>query len=218
MALLTLESVGFESGSQRIVSDVDLVIETGEFVTITGPSGSGKSTLLKLLASLLTPTGGMIYYQGKDIETLSPMLYRREVSYCFQQPDLFGQTVRDNLRFPFEIRQADFSEEQAIRKLQEVDLPAAYLDKPVTQLSGGEKQRVALIRHLLFPPAVLLLDEVTAGLDAESKQVVLTLIRRVRGGGTTIVAVTHDAQELTEAARLITMEEGRVIHDESAGS
>jgi putative ABC transport system ATP-binding protein len=92
-----------------------------------------------------------------------------------------------------------------------VALPADYLDKKITTLSGGEKQRVALIRNLLFRPEVLLLDEVTTGLDEESKEIVHQLIARVHQEGTTIVQVTHDQEELAASKQLLHMEKGGVL-------
>ncbi len=87
--------------------------------------------------------------------------YRQKVSYCFQQPTLFGETVYDNLLFPFTVRQEAFNQEKVVALLQQVKLPAAYLEKKIAELSGGERQRVALLRNIIFVPDVLLLDEVT---------------------------------------------------------
>lgn len=133
------------------------------------------------------------------------------MSYCFQQPTLFDETVKDNLALPFAIRKQDFAEKQVQEALKQVDLPADYLDKKITTLSGGEKQRVALIRNLLFRPELLLLDEVTTGLDEESKQIVHQLIARVHQEGTTIVQVTHDQEELAASKQLLHMEKGGVL-------
>ena len=95
-------------------------------------------------------TQGQINFQGKDVAQLDPISYRRQVSYCFQQPSLFGTTVADNLRFPFELRDEPFNQQQAVELLWQVDLDESYLNKKIETLSGGEKQRVALIRNLLF--------------------------------------------------------------------
>ena len=162
------------------------------------------------MAGLISPTSGTTLFQGADISTMDPALYRRRVSYCFQQPVLFGETVKDNLSFSFEIRKEKFDPVRAESFLSRVNLPASYMDKKISQLSGGEKQRVALIRNLLFPPQVLLLDEVTTGLDEASKGIVHQLIDSVKKDGVTIVQVTHDAQELEEAERIIHIVEGRV--------
>ena len=94
----------------------------------------------------------VIYYDGNDLQRLNPIDYRKEVSYCFQQPVLFGQTVADNLAFPFIIRQFPFDQHRALAALAAVDLPPRFLEQAISELSGGEKQRVALVRNLLFDP------------------------------------------------------------------
>ena len=108
MKIFELDNLGLVSPEKIILEEISLSVEAGAHLTITGPSGSGKSSLLKLLAALVSPSSGRIVYQGRDLEDLDPVTYRREVSYCFQQPVLFGQTVRDNVAFPFEIRQIPF--------------------------------------------------------------------------------------------------------------
>lgn len=211
MALIELKQVSYRAGDQEILQDVSFAVEEGDYLTLTGPSGSGKSTTLKLIAGLISPNKGEIFYKGQNLDSLDLVQYRRQVSYCFQQPTLFGETVKDNLALPFAIRKQDFAEKRAQEALKQVDLPADYLDKKITTLSGGEKQRVALIRNLLFRPELLLLDEVTTGLDEESKQIVHQLIARVHQEGTTIVQVTHDQEELAASKQLLHMEKGGVL-------
>ena len=103
-AILQLQNVGFDIDGNTILNEVNLSIAPGEFKLITGPSGCGKSTLLKIIASLLSPSRGEIRFEGKEITTLSPEAYRQQVSYCAQTPALFGDTVYDNLIFPWQIR------------------------------------------------------------------------------------------------------------------
>ena len=211
MALIALKQVADRAGDQEILQAVSFAVEEGDYLTLTGPSGSGKSTTLKLIAGLISPNKGEIFYKGQNLDNLDLVQYRRQVSYCFQQPTLFDETVRDNLSLPFAIRKQDFDEQRAQEALEQVDLPADYLDKKITTLSGGEKQRVALIRNLLFRPEVLLLDEVTTGLDEESKEIVHQLIARVHQEGTMIVQVTHDQEELAASKQLLHMEKGGVL-------
>ena len=123
---------------------------------------------------------------------------------------LFGETVRDNLVFLFQIRKQKFDQEKAIKSLASVDLGTDFLTKKITELSGGEKQRVALIRNLMFKPQVLLLDEITTGLDKESKQIVHDLIQRVHKNDTTIIQVTHDNDEIQQAEKIIEIVEGKI--------
>lgn len=211
MDIIELNKVSYQVEDKQILKEIDLHVAKGQRITLTGPSGSGKSTILKLVSSLISPTQGQINFQGKDVAQLDPISYRRQVSYCFQQPSLFGTTVADNLRFPFELRDEPFNQQQAVELLWQVDLDESYLNKKIETLSGGEKQRVALIRNLLFPPKVLLLDEVTTGLDENSKAIVHKLIRNYHQEGTTILEVTHDATELDLANHLITIKEGKRV-------
>ena len=115
------------------------------------------------------------------------------------------------LNFPFEIRKTAIDRQHEIELLERVNLSSSYLEKPVADLSGGEKQRVALIRNLMFKPKVLLLDEVTAGLDADNKKIVHMLISSYRKSGGTVIAVTHDTDELRQAEQIIRIKEGRII-------
>jgi putative ABC transport system ATP-binding protein len=209
--IFELTNVGFAADSKPILTDINLTVPAGEYITISGPSGSGKSTLLRLLATMLTPTSGTILYNGQPQNALPKPEYRQAVSYCFQQPSLFGETVRDNLAFPFELHGQDFDEQRALAALKSVELPDAMLTAKITALSGGEKQRVALIRNLLFLPQVLLLDEVTTGLDVETKATVHALIERHHQAGMTILAVTHDETEIAAASKLLTIKEGKLV-------
>ena len=213
MKIFELEHLGLASPEKIMLEDVSLSVEAGAHLTITGPSGSGKSSLLKLLAALVSPSSGRIVYQGRDLEDLDPVAYRREVSYCFQQPLLFGQTVRDNMAFPFEIRQLPFDQERVLSALARLNLGPEFLEKPIKDLSGGEKQRVALVRNLLFEPKVLLLDEVSSGLDEKTKILLRTFLNDLHQEGVTLIEVTHDQQEIEAAERLVTIVGGRLAHE-----
>ena len=213
MKIFELDNLGLVSPEKVILEEISLSVEAGEHLTITGPSGSGKSSLLKVLAGLVSPSSGRLFYQGQDLEDLDPVTYRREVSYCFQQPVLFGQTVRDNVAFPFEIRQIPFDQERVLTALARLDLGPEFLDKPIKDLSGGEKQRVALVRNLLFEPKVLLLDEVSSGLDEKTKILLRTFLKDLHQEGVTLIEVTHDQQEIEAAERLVTIVGGRLAHE-----
>jgi len=215
--LLDVQNVGYSQQGVELLAPVSFQLNAGEQLCLTGPSGSGKSTLLKIIASLLEPTSGALRFQGDAVARLRPERYRRQVSYCFQTPTLFGETVRDNLAFPWRIREKKADATLMRRWLERVRLPGEILDKPVGQLSGGEKQRIALLRNLQFPPTVLLLDEVTSALDEENKRVIADLIKETASEqGTAIIWITHDTAEISRASRLLTLEKPLRREDESA--
>lgn len=211
MAILKLRNVAYQAGQKQILQNVSFEVEEGAFLTLIGPSGAGKSTILKLIANLINPTSGKIFFREKDIMKIDPLIYRRSVSYCFQQPSLFGEKVADNLSFPYEVRKQAVDRKRLLQLLHEVSLEADYLDKDVTSLSGGEKQRIALIRNLIFLPEVLLLDEVTTGLDEDNKAIVHQLIERVHQQGVTIIQVTYDQDEITAAQNIIRIKKGGIL-------
>lgn len=209
--LLELKKVGFSVDQEKILDGVDFSIDKGERITITGPSGGGKSTLLKIIASILTPTEGKVRYKGEDLAEIDPIEYRKKVSYFFQNATLFDQTVRDNLAFPYQIREEEFNEKKSVSMLERMKLNRSYLDKAVKDLSGGEKQRVALVRNLLYKPEVILLDEVTSSLDAANKDIIYAILDELnQKEQMTILSVTHDEREIQQADRIIRIINGKV--------
>lgn len=205
--ILQIRDVGFTVGENTILKNVNFCLSPGEFKLITGPSGCGKSTLLKIVASLLNSTEGTIIFEGKNIATLSPESYRQQVSYCVQTPTLFGDTVYDNLIFPWQIRSKNPEPDKFIADLARFGLPQDTLTKSINTLSGGEKQRVSLIRNLQFLPKVLLLDEITSALDDANKRNVNDIIHRyAREQNIAVLWVTHDSNEITHADDVITLQ------------
>ena len=216
MALLEMEHLSFVSDGKVILDDISYSLEEGEFLSITGPSGSGKSTLLKIIATILSRTEGEIRYQGKSLDEYEPTEYRKEVSYTFQTPVLFGKTVRDNLAFPYEIRKKEFDEKKAVAYLESVGLPKEYLNKEINTLSGGEKQRVALIRNVLFQPKILLLDEVTSALDEANRQIIWKWLQEMRNhSDMTIIMVSHNEEESSLADKNIPIVAGKIVKEEA---
>lgn len=220
-AILRLDGVGFQIDKSVILHNINLELGAGEFKLITGPSGCGKSTLLKIIASLLSPTSGQIFYSGKDINTLSPETYRQQVSYCAQTPALFGDSVYDNLIFPWQIRNQQPDPHALIADLRRFGLAENTLGKAINELSGGEKQRVSLIRNLQFLPQVLLLDEITSALDESNKRNVNDIIHRyTTEKNIAVLWVTHDRNEIDHADEVITLQpasaEGQEVINERA--
>lgn len=205
--LLDVQDVAFSVGDRQLLKPVSLQLYQGECVLLTGPSGSGKSTFLKILASLITPTSGQLFFRNSDITTLRAEAYRQQVSYCFQTPQLFGQTVYDNLALPWQIRRQKPQRDKLVAALESVNLSGDVLNKPVEQLSGGEKQRVGLLRNLQFMPEVLLLDEVTSALDEENRLSVLSLINRISAEEkVAVVRISHDVNDIQQAEQVLRLE------------
>ncbi|MBD8124592.1 iron ABC transporter ATP-binding protein FetA [Pantoea agglomerans] len=205
--LLDVQDVAFSVGDRQLLKPVSLQLYQGDCVLLTGPSGSGKSTFLKILASLITPTSGQLFFRNSDITTLRAEAYRQQVSYCFQTPQLFGQTVYDNLALPWQIRRQKPQRDKLVAALESVNLSPDMLNKPVEQLSGGEKQRVGLLRNLQFMPEVLLLDEVTSALDEENRLSVLSLINRISAEEkVAVVRISHDVNDIQQAEQVLRLE------------
>lgn len=215
MSLLELSNVSYKVKDKTIIDGVSFSVDAGDYISIVGPSGSGKSTLLKLCSDLIGPTSGCITYEGQDIRTITPEVYRQSVGYCFQRPYLFAKTVRRNILFPYDIRNMKPDMDRIEHLFNLLQMPMDYFNRRNDELSGGEMQRICLIRSLIFDPKILLLDEVTSALDAKNTIVVEGLIEELHKRGVTIVSITHNEdQSLRHANRRITIVDGAIQHEE----
>lgn len=211
MSLLDFRNVSFANDGKTVLRNVSFVVEAGDFISIVGSSGSGKSTLLRLCSYLISPTSGDVFYKGANMTGYSPTELRKSISYCFQLPYLFGSTVKDNLDFPFSIRNIPFNEARVKELFLLFNISTTLLNADVQNLSGGEKQRIALVRTLLFLPEILLLDEVTSALDAENTRMVEDAISSLNKGGITVLWITHDPEQSQKYAnKIITLEAGEI--------
>ncbi|KAA9300227.1 MULTISPECIES: ATP-binding cassette domain-containing protein [Aerococcus] len=174
--MLTLTDISYARDGRQILDKVNLQAQAGETLSINGPSGSGKSTILKIIAQLLNQDSGTVNYQGRPAQSYDYQHYRQEISYCVQNPLLFGKTVRDNFAFVAEVQQKPLDDSRIDQLKAALGLGHLADDQAVESLSGGERQRLALIRHLLFPPKILLLDEVVSSLDETSAKAVWDLV------------------------------------------
>lgn len=211
MALIEFQHVSFRNEGKTIIKDISIKIEAGEYISIMGPSGSGKSTFLKLCCHLVSPTEGKIVFNGGDMMQQNPMELRKKISYCFQTPVLFGETVEDNLSFPYAIRKQNVNWERIKALFSRFNMGMDYLKRDIKNLSGGEKQRIALIRTLLFKPDILLLDEVTSALDVANTLIVEKAIETLNQEGISVLWVTHDPEQGKKYAdELLTIENGQM--------
>ena len=204
------------TGTLTILHPLDLTIERGRVVAITGPSGSGKSTLLGLIAGLDAPTQGRILLDGVDITALDEDALARlrggRVGIVFQFFHLLPSlTAFENVLVPMELAGVRRAHERARALLAEVGLQAREHHYP-SQLSGGEQQRVAIARALANDPPILLADEPTGNLDtATGRQIIELLLSIHRERGTTLLLVTHDPDLARVADMSIALRDGRIV-------
>jgi putative ABC transport system ATP-binding protein len=206
------------------LSGVYLEIKKGEFVSIEGPSGCGKSTLLSILGLLDSPTEGQHYLAGKPVAELPASerarIRNREVGFVFQSFNLIGDlTVYENVELPLTYRGMRSSErrERVRDALERVGMSHRERHVP-SQLSGGQQQRVAIARALVHEPRLLVCDEPTAALDANSGRNVMELLRRVAvEPDRAVIVVTHDSRVFDFGDRIVYMSDGRVERIEEQG-
>ena len=208
----------YENGRVKALRGVDLRIEAGDFVAITGSSGSGKTTLLQMLGGLDTPDSGEIRFQGQSLSEMGDLSSFRaqRVGFVFQSFHLLSTlSACENVQVPMVGNPLPEKgrEQRAIQLLKQVGLAERIRHRP-SELSGGERQRVAIARSLANEPDLLLADEPTGNLDRESTTMVMELLSRIhRDNGTTLVVVTHDPSTAAYARRRITMSDGMVKSD-----
>jgi putative ABC transport system ATP-binding protein len=205
----------FEGGRLRALDEVSLRVEPGELVALTGPSGSGKSTLLSLIGALDRADGGTIEVDGRELDGLDATEYRAAtVGFVFQFHNLIPVlTAAENVQVAMlgrGLRRAE-REARSADLLAEVGLAARARAYPPT-LSGGERQRVAIARALANDPRLLLADEPTGALDAETGDQIMSLLQRLRDTrGMTILLVTNDPTVAERADRVLELRDGRLL-------
>ena len=202
----------------QVLRGIDISINEGDIVCVTGPSGSGKSTFLRCLNCMEDPDGGQIIFNGVDIADMSVdiNIHRRKIGMVFQQFNLFNNmTVLQNIMLaPTHYKQPKAeARENAMALLRRIGLEDKANVYPST-LSGGQKQRVAIIRALAMNPEVILFDEPTSALDPEMVGEVLDLIKSLANDGLTMVIVTHEMGFAREVSnRVIFIDEGVILED-----
>ncbi|HJQ10092.1 MAG TPA: ABC transporter ATP-binding protein [Gemmatimonadaceae bacterium] len=206
------------------LSDVDLEIAEGEYVSIAGPSGSGKTTLLSILGLLDTPTEGQYTLAGEPVATLSradrARVRNRQIGFIFQAFNLIGDlTVAENVELPLTYRgmTAEERKQRVHDALKRVGVLHRANHYP-SQLSGGQQQRVAVARAVAGDPAILLADEPTGNLDSQNSEAVMELLSELHKGGATICMVTHDPRYARHADRVIELFDGRVVDQQLAAA
>lgn len=196
---------------KRLVDNMSIEVQRGEILAILGPSGSGKSSFLRLLNRLDEPTEGTVLLEGQDYKTLPPHELRQRVGMVLQAPFLFPGTVADNLSFGPRQRDKHLPRYKIDELLEQAGLPG-YAERDISNLSGGEAQRVSLLRIVANEPHIMLLDEPTSALDAESVTHIETIITNlVRQGHMSCIIITHNTDQAARLAnRIMVIERGKL--------
>jgi putative ABC transport system ATP-binding protein len=210
----------------RVIKNLNLQIEYGEFVAIVGPSGSGKSTVLNLIGCLDKPTEGKIFIDETDItelDTTALANFRgKNIGFIFQSFNLIPVlSVYENIEYPLIMIQnlpQNERHSRIMKLLEDVDM-LDQKDKFPDQLSGGQRQRVAIARALVTNPKIVFADEPTANLDTKTSNQIITLMRNIqREFNTTFIFATHDEKIVTAADRIITLVDGEIVDDKRVAS
>ena len=221
--MIKFENITKEYNNLSALSDINLEIKEGEFLFLVGPSGAGKTTLIKLLIREELPTTGEIYYDSLEVSQLPhkelPRL-RREIGTVFQDFKLLPRkTAVENICFVLDVvgKSSEEQKELAPEILKLVDLEGQK-DQFPDQLSGGEKQRLAIARALAAEPKVLIADEPTGMIDPAAAWNVLNLLRKINELGSTVIMATHNAAVVdTLKQRVVELDKGKIVRDQKEG-
>ena len=214
--MIEYKHVALRYGEKEVLKDVNLSIDDGEFMVLVGPSGSGKTTMLKMINRLLEPTDGNIYMDDKCIKDYNQRDLRLSTGYVLQQIALFPNlTVAENIAIIPEMKgwNKDKIKQNTAELLEIVGLPAKeYAGRFPSMLSGGEQQRVGIVRAIIGEPRILLMDEPFSALDAISRKQLQVLTKKLHNEfGVTIIFVTHDTDEaLLLADRIAVLQNGQI--------
>lgn len=215
MIFIELERVAKRYGDQRVLEEASLAIDRGQHVAVIGRSGSGKSTLLRLIGGLESPDTGIVRVNGDDLGALGErdlaLKRRRELGFVFQSFNLVPTlTVAENVELPLALNDVGAADarRRSLALLDELDLDHCA-DRFPEELSGGEQQRVAIARAVVHAPALVLADEPTGNLDADTASLVLRLLQRTcRERAATLVIATHSAEVTSHTDRVIEIKAG----------
>jgi molybdopterin-binding protein len=214
MIIAELRGVTKRFGPRTALNNVNLQVQEGELLALLGPNGSGKTTLLKILAFLLKPDAGKVYFQNEIANERNSEHMRLQSALVFQRTVLFSTTVFNNVAYGLKIRKMPKNKinDEVKRVLKLVKLEG-FEKRPAKKLSGGEQQRVALARALILKTRLLLLDEPTANLDPKNASILEEAILKVnRELGTTVVMATHNMEKAkTLPNRIALMNDGKLI-------
>jgi len=203
----------------KVLSDISLNIEKGEFVAIMGPSGSGKSTLMHILGALDSPTKGKVLISRINIANMNEdqlaEIRNKKIGFVFQAYNLLARTTAlENVMLPMDY--AEIPEEKQIKKarlmLEKVGL-ADRMEHTPNQLSGGQQQRVAIARALVMDPEIILADEPTGNIASTQAEEIMSVFEKLNDEGRTIIMITHEEEIAEHAKRIIHLLDGKIVKD-----
>lgn len=220
MSIIVLENInkiyGKGENQNKALKDVNLTIEKGEFVAIVGTSGSGKSTLLNILGCLDRPTSGKYFLEGEDVINLSDKkigkVRNEKIGFVFQDFNLINEkSILDNVIVPlkFSRKFKGSKKKKALEMLKNIGLEGHEKKKPCA-LSGGEMQRVAIVRALINEPDIILADEPTGSLDKRNGNIVMDLFEEINNQGKTVIIITHDYDIASRCKRILNVDDGKI--------
>lgn len=205
---LEMQDVTVRFDGHNVLQDFSMSLARGQKVLLTGPSGCGKSTVLRCLLGFVVPETGCVHISGVQLTAETTWDLRTQLAYVGQEPDLGGGLVKDAIEHPFSYR-ANASLKKNLDRIPELferfGLARRLLDKETSDLSGGEKQRIALITAILLDRRIFLLDEVTSALDPKSKRIVADYFQA--SPDTSVLLVAHDAGTFAFADRVIELDQ-----------
>lgn len=207
---------GKHSQQNSVLNNVNLSVKPGEFLSIVGPSGSGKTTLIKCIAGLLPPSTGTVNISGRDPFKLKPrklaQFRRTTVGIIFQQYNLVPYlSPYENAVLPLRLAHDSIDQHRVTALMAEMKLNGDLFGN-VTDLSGGEQQKIAIARTILSKASVIFADEPTGALDSKSGFVVMQLLQKLVQQGTTLVMVTHNLELVAQSDRAVILNDGRITH------
>jgi putative ABC transport system ATP-binding protein len=204
----------------RVLTDVSIIVNQGDFLVLFGPSGCGKSTLLHILLGLEIPTSGHVNFFGQSLynqmdEDMRTEFRKRHIGMVYQQPNwIKALTVAENINFALRLNgikefEAKIKSENILKQVGMYD----WRDYMPMELSSGQQQKIALARAIVTNPDILIADEPTGNLDFESGQELMALLSKMNSEGKTVIMVTHDLEYLTYASRAVQMFDGKVVRE-----
>ncbi len=211
------------SAGEAILQNISFEVEEGEFVSIVGKSGVGKTTLTRLILGLEPPTSGEVYFKGmniNDMDSVKIQEMRRKIGCIYQDYKLLPKkTVYENVAYIMQVEGKENEEiAKEVPKVLEIIGLGGKINNFPDQLSGGEKQRLAIARALVNQPDIIIADEPTGNLDPYNTYEVISLLQKINQTGKTIVLATHDREIINKLGkRVITLENGKILRDEAEG-